>query len=311
MSEPITGNPAARAGTRAGDHAVSSAELRLLAVALIWGFDFVAQRQGVLASSAFFFNAASFFLGASVHAVRHHWTKSVDRPPPSGRLPGIVTGVVLFAAMSFQTSGMATTGAGKSAFITSLYLVLVPMVGALSGERIRSTVLVGGLVALAGIYLLCVPQNLECTPGDLLVLSSAAFWTAHIVLVGRFAADVSQTGFAQWQFLTCGFLSLVATIAFESVSVAQIRDSLWPIFFNGFLSAGLAYSLQISGQSGVSSSRAAILLSLETLFAAIGGFLILHERFDTRGIAGGALMVAGTLISRLRTPSAASDPLIE
>jgi len=279
----------------------SGPEFKLLLVALIWGFDFVAQRQGVLGSGPFFFNAASFGLGALILGVRRRLSPS-ELPIAPARRAGILTGLVLFGAMSFQSAGLAHTGAGKAAFITCLYIVLVPLAMHLSGVRGGRWAWIGCGFSLMGLWFLCVQPGFTLAPGDLLVLACSVFWTAHILLVGRFAASVDQDALSFWQFATCTALSLGCSLGFESVGIGQVRDSLLPILYNGVLSAGVAYSLQISGQGGTSSSRAALILSLETVFAGLGGWFFLHERFGAREALGSLLMLAGVLASRLGKP---------
>jgi len=291
-SEPATALPNPRR--------ISASELKLLLVALIWGIDFVAQRQGVLGTGPFFFNAASFALGALVLGVRRRLSPS-SLPTAPARRAGILTGLALFGAMSFQSSGIAETGAGKAAFITSLYIVLVPLWLRLSGQRSGSGTWIGCGLSLVGLYFLCVQEGLSLAASDLLVLTCSLFWAAHILLVGRFASQVDENALSFWQFVTCASLSLGLSLSFETVGLGQVRDSLLPILYNGILSAGVAFSLQISGQGGTSSSRAALILSLETVFAALGGCLMLNERFGLREGIGSALMLSGVLASRIRT----------
>lgn len=296
MIEPSsTGTAAIDRTTRsAGKH---GAELRLLLVALIWGFDFVAQRQGVLGTGAFFFNAASFALGAVVLGVSRAFSPKSGAAAPA-RKAGILAGLALFGAMSFQSSGMATTGAGKAAFITSLYIVLVPLVGRLFGQRPRREIWLGCALAVVGLYFLCVHENLSFAKGDLLVLASALFWAFHILLVGRFASAVDAKGLAFWQFATCSVLSLALFLRLETVTLAQARSTFFPILYNGLISAGVAFSLQISGQKGTTASRAALLLSLEAVFATLGGTLLLDEHLGWRELLGSGLMLAGVVLSR-------------
>lgn len=280
---------------------LSSPELKLLAVALIWGFDFVAQRQGVLGSGPFFFNAASFGLGALVLGVRRILSPS-SLPSAPARRAGILTGLVLFGAISFQSAGLAHTGAGKAAFITCLYIVLVPVAMRVSGVRGGHGTWIGCALSVLGLWFLCVQPGFALAPSDLLVLACSVFWAAHILLVGRFASAVDQNALSFWQFVTCATLSLGCSVGTESIGIGQVWDSLLPILYNGVLSAGIAYSLQISGQGGTSSSRAALILSMETVFAAIGGCLFLNERFGPREALGSLLMLAGVLSSRLGAP---------
>jgi len=282
-------------------------ELQLLLVAVIWGFAFVAQRQSMRCVGAFFFNAVRFSLGALVLVpwMRLHLSAAET---PSAIRPGILAGAVLFVATSFQTVGLATTGAGKAAFVTCLYLILVPLGSRLFGEKIRWNVWCGCLLALFGLYFLCLRGSLHVSTGDALVLIGAFFWSLQILLVGRSATRVDGVRFAFWQFLSCAFLSLVSTLLFETTTLAGAHAALLSIIYGGILSVGVAYTLQVTGQAGTTASRAAILLSLETVFATIGGWLLLGERLGLRELGGCALMFAGTTLSQLgRKPAAASS----
>lgn len=281
-----------------GPRALASSELKLLAVALIWGLDFVAQRQGVMESGPFFFNAASFALGAVVLGVRRRLSPS-GLPAAPARRAGILVGLALFAAMSFQSAGIAGTGAGKSAFITSLYIVLVPLLMGLAGARTGRWTWAGCALSVVGLYFLCVREGLGLAASDLLVLTCSLFWAGHILLVGRFAGRVDGNAMSFWQFVTCATLSLGLSLGFERIGTGQARASLFPILYNGLLSAGVAFSLQIAGQGGTSSSRADLILSLETAFAALGGYLVLGESFGLREGFGSLLMLGGVLVSRL------------
>jgi len=287
--------------------AIFAPELQLLLVAVIWGFAFVAQRQGMRCVGAFFFNAVRFALGA---LVLYPWLRL--HPVPSGTrsavIPGILVGAALFVATSFQTVGLATTGAGKAAFLTCLYLILVPLGSRLFGEKICWNVWCGCLLALCGLYFLCLRGSLRISTGDTLVLVGAFFWSLQILLVGRSATRVDGIRFAFWQFLSCAFLSLVSTLLFETTTFAGAHAALLSILYGGILSVGVAYTLQVTGQAGTTASRAAILLSLETVFATIGGWLLLGERLGLRELGGCALMFAGTTLSQLgRKPASASS----
>lgn len=303
MSEPIgSGQTVARDGGRW--RLVSVGEFQLLLVALIWGVEFVAQRRGVLDSSPFFFNAASFAVGAFALGARRLMVRAV--PFRAGSGPGMLAGCALFAAMSLQSLGIGEAGAGKAAFITSLYVVLVPLGGLLLGQRLRAEVWGGVLLSLGGLWFLCVGRNMTLRPGDLLVLGCALFWATHILVVGRFASDVDRDAFSFWQFATCTVLSLAACLLLESPTFAQARAAALPVAYTGILSAGVAFSLQIAGQRRTAPSRAALLLSLETVVAAAGGWMLLGERFGARELLGSGLMLGGVVLSKLGGEGAAS-----
>jgi drug/metabolite transporter (DMT)-like permease len=285
------------------------AEGCLLLVALIWGIDFVAQRQGVLQTSPLFFNAASFGIGALILGVRYAVSRDRRTSRTATLKAGILTGVVLFIAMALQSGGIATTSTGKTAFITSLYILFVPVISLALGTPVRRETWFGCLIAVAGLYLLCVKGPLVFAHGDLLVLGCALFWAIQILLIGHYSPQVDGAGFVFWQFATCSLASLGLSLAAESVDIRQARAAWLPILFNGLFSSGIAYPLQIYGQRWVTTSRASLFLSLETVFAALGGWLLLHEKMGGREILGGALMFAGILVARLAGDSATKEKL--
>lgn len=287
--------------------AASAPELQLLLVALIWGLEFVVQRQGVLGAGPFRFNAASFGLGTLVLGVRRLFSRNETVGDERlSRRGGILAGLALFGAMSLQSGGIGESGAGKTAFITSLYIVLVPLAGLFAGRRAARATWIGCGLSLVGLWLLCVGSDLSLRASDLFVLASTVFWSAHILLVDRFASRSRASSMAFWQFATCALLSLSASLVFEAGPVPGLGAVIVPVLYNGILSAGVAFSLQIVAQSRLKPARAALILSLETLFAALGGWILLHEHFGGRELVGGAFMLAGVLASRRGRPGAGS-----
>ena len=291
------------------------ANLMLATTAMIWGFAFVAQVVGADHTGAFTFNGVRFGLGAlsllpliAVLDGRSGASAATRRTAwRAARLPGLAIGTVLFAAALLQQLGMGLTTAGKGAFITGLYIVLVPVAGTALGHRTNRATWVGVALAVAGLYLLCVTDALTIAPGDALVLACAVFFTGHILLVDRFAR-LDALRLSVTQFVTCSVLSLAIAPLAEDRPYAGIGAALVPILYGGLMSVGVAYTLQGFGQRDAIPSHAALLMSLESVFGVLGGMLLLGESMTPRGYAGCALMLAGILLSQLRPPVDA-DPV--
>ena len=282
------------------------ATLILLTAAAIWGLAFVAQRVGMDHLGPFTFNGIRFALGGlSLLPLIWFFRRQPPVAPPAGRLPvlptGVVAGLILFTAASLQQVGILDTTAGKAAFITCLYIVLVPLAGLLMKRRISRSVWLGCGLSLAGLYLLCIREDFTIGQGDLLELIGALFWTVHILYIDQVSRRVDTLKLAAIQFATCSVLSAVVAVATETAASAEaVLAAAVPLLYGGFGSVGVAYTLQIIGQKNASPAHAALVLSLETVFAAVGGFLILNEILGSRELAGCALMLAGMLLSQYK-----------
>lgn len=285
----------------------------LLLVAIIWGFAFVAQRSGMEVIGPYAFNAARFALGAlSLVPIlvlqrqrerRKRLEPTIPRLQPWVRAAwGLLAGTVLFIAASLQQIGLVTTTAGNAGFITCLYVVLVPMVGFALGRTSGVRIWVGAAVALAGLYILSIGSSFTLAPGDLYELIGAFFWTAHILLIDRIGTRVDALELSIGQFATCSVLSLVTALVREPQAFAGLVPALVPILYGGLLSVGVAYTLQVVAQRTAHPAHASIILSMEALFAAIGGVLLLSEALTTRLVVGGLLMLAGMICSQLEPP---------
>ncbi len=269
------------------------AEFKLLTAAVIWGLAFVAQSEGAKALGPFSFNAIRFCLGALVLLPR-----VCSRPLSAWKstcLPGVLSGILLCCASSFQTVGIIYTTSGKTAFITCLYLIFIPLAERLLRKTVSRSVWIGALLALVGLWCLCLHGNLALSRGDFLVLISALFWSAQFIYTSHTAVAETAADFAFWQFLTCALLSLpLAAAAHESFTFGALHSALVPVLYNGIFSIGIGFTLQASGLAGTTASRGATILSLETVFAAICGEILLGEHLSGIEIAGCALMLAGT-----------------
>ena len=284
----------------------------LLLTAMVWGFAFVAQRSGSEHLGAFAFNGIRFALGAlSLIPVILIFER--DKPDKKKKLDtvkyGAIVGAILFAASAFQQIGIEITqSAGKAGFITGLYTVLVPMVTFILFKQKNSVnVWIGAVIAVIGLFLLSVSDNFTVGPGDLVLLCGAMFYTFHIITIDRVVDRVSPLKFAAVQFFTCAILNLVIGLFVDSYSPEAIGAALIPLLYGGLGSVGVAYTLQIVAQKNVPPTPAAIIMSTEAMFSAIGGALILHETMSTRGYVGCALIFCGIILAQLKFKSKAKE----
>ncbi len=278
----------------------------LLLTAIIWGLAFVAQRMGMDYIGPFAFNGIRFALGALsllpfLLFRRRRNKETVSRF--ESRLTwigGMIAGIVVFMAAGLQQVGIVYTTAGNAGFITSLYIILVPILGLFRKHRVRLLTWSGALIALAGLYFLSVTQQFSISPGDGLVLVSAVFWALHVLVIGDFAPRTDIILLSIIQFLVCSVLSMSTAFILERTTWQMVYNALIPILYGGIMSVGVAYTFQIMGQRLAPAAHAAIILSTESLFAALGGWLILSEVMTSRQIAGAVLMLAGVVISQIR-----------
>ncbi len=284
----------------------------LLTTAAIWGFAFVAQRIGMDYTGPFAFNGVRFLLGSLSLLpllVLNQKQKpdgnpsSVSSPGPRakrGLFGGILAGSVLFVGASLQQVGLVYTTAGKAGFITGLYVVFVPIIGLFFGQRTGKATWIGAFLAASGLYLLSVTKSFTIAPGDLLELIGAFFWAGHVLIIGWLSPRTAPVKLAFYQFSTCSLLSLITAFIVEPFSFYALYQAALPILYGGLFSVGVAYTLQVVAQQHARPSHAAIILSLEAVFAALGGWLVLGETLTVRGMIGCVLMLAGMLSSQLR-----------
>ncbi len=282
--------------------------LLLLLTAMIWGFAFVAQRQGMEYLKPFTFNFARFIVGATsllpVFLFLRNRQHNEKRQPIFSKIAitgGFFLGGALFLGASFQQVGIIYTTAGKAGFITGLYVILVPLLGLLWKQQTYWGIWLGALVATVGMFLLSVTEDFTISKGDLLVLGSAFFWAAHVQLISYFSKQCDVLLLSLFQFLFCALFSLFIASGYEEILLVNIWAARGSLFVTGVLSVGIAYTLQTVTQQGTHPAHAAIILSLESVFAAVGGYLFLHEYLTLRAFLGCTLMLTGMLISQLFT----------
>ncbi len=281
------------------------ADLLLLLTAAIWGFAFVAQRVGMDHVGPFTYNAVRFALGSASLlpliklTARNKSTATVGTNGRAVASGGIMAGLVLFIGASLQQAGLLYTTAGNAGFITGLYVILVPLLGLFWKQRPDTGTWIGAVLACIGLYLLSVSEQFSIAFGDLLVLLSAFFWAGHVLLIGWLSPRMNALKLSAAQFAVCSLLSWGGAFVFEEVRLNDILQAAIPILYGGLFSVGVAYTLQVVAQRHAHPAHSAILLSLEGVFAAIGGWLLLHEQLGLRALTGCALILTGMLLTEL------------
>ncbi len=272
----------------------------LLLTAAVWGLAFVAQRAGMAYIGPFTYNAARFALGAAVLEIflRYRRRRQGAARPRGHVGHGLLLGLLIFAGASLQQAGLVSTTAGKAGFITGLYVVLVPLLAALRGKNPARTVWAGAWLAVAGLYLLSVRGAWRIAPGDALVLASAFFWAAHVVAVDHFVDHNDSLRLAARQFWVVAGLSALVALGWEPISWAGLRAAGPAILYGGLISVGVGYTLQVVAQQHAEPGLAAIIFSLEAVFALLGGVLLLGETLTLRGVLGAGLMLAGMILAQ-------------
>jgi len=279
----------------------------LILTAIIWGFAFVAQRMGMEFIGPYTFNAIRFALGGiSLFPIllyqnknRKIETENIKIKSWQRSYGGLILGFVLFSAASLQQIGLVYTTAGKAGFITGLYVIIVALIGLFRKQKTKYTLWFGVIFATIGMYLLSVTEDLHITYGDLLVLAGAFFWAIHVQLTGYLSPRSNAIRLAQYQFLVCSLLSTITALIFEHITLDSIEDAIWPLLYGGLLSVGIAYTIQVVVQKTAHPTYAAIILSLEAVFAAIGGWIVLNETLTYRAFAGCILMLAGMFAAQM------------
>lgn len=283
-----------------------STTLLLFLTAMIWGFAFVAQVDGVNYIGAMTMNGTRFAVGVIsllpvVLIFERGRTDAAERRRTV--FASMLAGTVLFCASTLQQIGIAyTKSAGVAGFITGLYIVLVPVASfLLFRAKTRGRVWIGAGLAFIGLFLLCVKigEGFSFGIGELLLLLGAFFWTAHIIVIDRMARDVRPLHFAWGQFLVCAVLGIATMFAFETPTWSGILEAKWAILYCGVLSVGVAYTLQVVAQRRADPTFATIVMSTESVFSAVGGVIFGIDRISWIGYVGCALIFAGIMISQI------------
>lgn len=279
--------------------------------ALIWGTAFVAQSVSADYVEPFTFNAARAavaFLFLLVLCLvfrgmrRRDFAASAQVRPHARRdlvLGSICCGVALTVAANLQQKGLETTSSGKAGFITALYIVIVPVAGLLFRRRVPKAVWIGVVLAVAGLYCLCITEDFSINGGDVYILLCALCFSAHILVIDYFTQKVDGVAMSCGQFLVMTVLSVIGMIATEHPSLSALLQCAWPILYVGVFSSGVAYTLQILAQKDSNPTVVSLLLSLESVFATVAGALILGDRMSGKEYFGCVLMLAAVVLAQL------------
>lgn len=212
---------------------------------------------------------------------------------------GIVCGIFLFFANCFQQTGIQYTTVGKAGFITTFYIIIVPLIGLFFKKYCGILTWIGVVIALAGLYFLCITQKLTIQRGDALILCCSVLYAGQILAIDHYNPFVDGVKMSCIQFLTGGILGAVFMLLFENPSIAMILSAAGPILYTGIMSTGVGYTLQIVGQKGLNPTVAALILSLESVFSALSGYAFLHQVLTTRELIGCALMFIAIVLAQL------------
>ena len=289
----------------------------LLLAAFIWGLSFVAQSEGMKYIGPFaFIGIRSMLAGISLAvflAIRRLVSgKGKEAGDCKEKQPdakekrktlltgGVCCGLVLFAATMLQQIGILHTNEpGKAGFITALYLILVPIAGIFFRRKIGIKVWLAVVLAVCGMYLLCITEGFHIATGDLYLLGCALVFTVHILVIDRFSPKTDGVAMSCIQFLVCGIIAMTGMFLTETVELSHVLSAWLPLVFSGVFSGGVAYTLQIVAQKDTEPAIATLLMSLESVFAVFGEWLILGQFLTAREFGGCALMFVGIILSQL------------
>lgn len=282
----------------------------LLLTALIWGSAFVAQTVGMDFIGPFTFNAVRTIIGGTVLipyiliTKRLKYKEKTEEANNTGFnktliVGGILCGIALFAGSTFQQFGLQYTTAGKSGFITALYIIIVPVLGIFIKKKVPLKIWLCVLIAISGFYLLSINEGFTINKGDLLTLICAFFFSIHILVIDYFSPKVDGVQMSSIQFFVAGIISLIASLIFENPKISAILMAWAPVLYAGVLSCGVAYTLQVVAQKNTDPVLASLILSLESVFAVIAGWLILKQSLSLKEGIGCLLVFAAIVITQL------------
>jgi len=280
------------------------ADAWMLLASIIWGAAFVAQGRAAAHLDALSIIALRFTVGGLLLlpiALARRSRVRAHSPWPTVALGGTLAGLVMLLAAVLQQRGIeAGATASAAGFITGLYVLFVPILGLAVGVRTHITVWAGALVAAAGLYLLSVGPDLSMSRGDVLVLLCALAWAVHVLLIGRFSPKCDAIELAAAQFLVTGVVAmcLLPFLSPSLPSIESIEAVIWPLVYLGPVAVGVAFTLQVVGQRTAPPAHAAVILSMESLFAAVFGAAIGGERLTGGQYVGCGLMLAGILLAQ-------------
>ena len=282
----------------------------LLLTAFIWGTAFVAQSVGMDHLGPFSFNGIRCLIGAVALLPCIWFLNRMNKDPEtdgsekekSGKdliTGGVACGVLLFTASSLQQAGIQYTTAGKAGFITAFYIVIVPVLGIFLHKKIQWKVWMAVLLALVGLYFLCITESFSVGKGDALVFLCALVFSVHILVIDHFSPKVDGVKMSCIQFFVAAIVSGVGMFVLETPRFVSVVAAWMPLLYAGVLSCGVAYTLQILGQKNVNPAVASLILSMESCFSVLAGWIILGERLSFRESSGCILMFLAIILAQL------------
>lgn len=287
----------------------------LALTAFIWGSAFVAQSVGMDYLGPFTFNSIRCLMGGIVLIPVILFFNRRDGKTTAGQaggntavrpenkrtliIGGICCGLALAVGSSLQQIGLVYTTAGKAGFITALYIVIVPLMGIFLRKRIGIKVWIGVALAVVGMYFLCITEGFSIAKGDFFVLLCAIAFSVHILVIDYFAPKVDGVALSCIQFFVCGIVCAVPMLVSEHPQISQILAAWMPLVYAGVLSCGVAYTLQVVAQKNTDPAVASLILSLESVFSVLAGWVILGERLSARELFGCVLVFAAVILAQL------------
>ena len=281
----------------------------LLICSIIWGSTFVAQSMGMDSIGPFSFNTARFIVGfITILPITLARIKTIKKQRPDDYkefiklsiINGLIIGIFTGAASSFQQYGLLTASASKAGFLTALYIVLVPIIGIFFKRRINKRVIFAVTLAMFGFYLLSVKGDFTIEPADVYLIICAVLYSFQIILIDIFGDYSDPIILSQMQLVPSIIMSVILMIVFkEQTTISNIKDALIPILYAGVLSLGVAYTFQILGQKYTEPTIATLIMSLESVFAAITGYLFQNDILTTRELMGCVIIFIAVIICQI------------
>ena len=288
--------------------------LTLIIAAFIWGTAFVAQSVGMEFIGPFTFVAARSYIGAAFLSIIIFISYILKKRNPQAEeknkaerkkmsktllIGGAVCGTILCLASSIQQIGLQYTTVGKAGFLTALYIVIVPILGLFFGKKLNVKIILSVIIALVGTYFLSIKDGFSISSGDLLVIICAFLFSAHIIAIDHFAPKADGIKLSCTQFIMCAIISTIVALIFENPQFSAIFLAILPLLYTGVMSSGVAYTLQIMAQRRLNPAVACIIMSVESVFAAGAGWLILGQQLSTREILGCVLVFIAVIIAQI------------
>ena len=283
----------------------------LFLTAMIWGAAFVAQSVGMDYIGPFTFNAARFLIGGTVliplivyrskknPLLKNQTLEEKRKNQKTAWIGGVCCGIALCGASLLQQMGIQHTTVGKAGFITTLYIIIVPLIELFFGKKIAKKIWLGAVMAVIGLYLLCINENFSIGKGDFLILVCAILFAIHILIIDHFSPKADGVVLSAIQFFVSGFISVIGAILVENPNPAAMLDAIVPILYAGVMSCGVAYTLQVIGQKNISPTVASMILSLESVISVLAGWIILGEALSAKEIVGCVIVFMAVVLVQL------------